>query len=74
MANGQSRVSLKHIPLEYAEIDGKKWFVIGVGEKIQCAYCLYMQDLRIVRDDTGLVTHQEVTRESHNLTCPQKAV
>lgn len=59
------------IPIDYIEANGKKWIFVQSSLSLQCAYCIYMQPLTPVRDDTGLVVSLKVVDEAHNPDCPQ---
>lgn len=59
------------VPLDYIEANGKKWIFIQSSLSLQCAYCLSMQLLNPIRNDTGLVVKLKVMDEAHNNSCPQ---
>lgn len=52
---------------------GKKWIFEPYGLTLQCAYCIFVQSLIPVRDDTGLVIELKMDKdnESHRDDCPQ---
>lgn len=64
------------IPIEYTEIGGKKWFYDRFSFHVQCAYCLHLQMLPIVRelegDRSSLVVALRLEEESHAVGCPQE--
>lgn len=63
------------IPVAYTLIDGKKWIFIQGSMVIQCAYCIHVQALTPIRDDTGLVIALKMyEHEDHGVDCPQKVL
>lgn len=64
------------IPVNYITAYGKKWLFEPYAMTLQCAYCIHVQSLNPVRDDTGLVTSltMDISQESHRDDCPQRKV
>lgn len=61
------------IPVPITEAYGKKWIIMPATLVLQCAYCLYLQQLDPIRDDMGLVVRLRLNLkdESHRDDCPQ---
>lgn len=64
------------LPVEYTEINGKKWLYSIRTFTIQCAYCLYQQMLEPIREDGNKPNHLVIglisRDESHAKGCPQE--
>lgn len=61
-----------HLP--YVTLLGKKWFVYNESITLQCAYCLSVQDRKILRDDNGLVIGVKIVLpENHSSNCYQNS-
>jgi len=64
---------LDDIPVTHITAYGKKWIFEPYSLTLQCAYCINLQHLKSIRDDTGLVTFLRMIKddESHTPNCPQ---
>lgn len=63
---------IKYLPVINVEVNGKRFFHFGTIDSLQCAYCMWVQPLQIIRDKDGFVTDLGVTEEHHPDTCKQK--
>lgn len=62
----------------YTKLNGKKWFWRPADVQLQCAYCLFVQPITVVRetegDKTSIVTGFKIAKqgEIHHEDCPQQ--
>jgi hypothetical protein len=73
--NGTKREPDEMILLPYSVYKGKKWFWDIHRFSAQCAYCLFIQSMKSVRESDepcSLVIGLLIIEESHSDLCPQK--
>ncbi len=58
----------------YSIIKGRKFFFTSNDLGIQCAYCLYKQETKFVRDKNGLIIGVDIEVEAHSSGCYQEKV
>ena len=65
---------IKFKKLEYVILNRKKWLYFHSAFSLQCAYCIFLQPHKIIRNKEGLVIGVDVNPqdEQHAFDCKQK--
>lgn len=65
---------IKFRKLDYFILNGKKWLFFSKSFSLQCAYCIWLQSHKIIRNKEGLVIGVDVNPqdEQHAFDCKQK--